>query len=159
MGWYNVAQICENGHVITPYFGSSPEFGKKFCDQCGAPTLSKCPHCNTDIQGNYEAEGVFSVGGYEAPRFCHNCGAAYPWTQSALDSLNSLTELADKLSAKERDQLRLAIDDLVRDTPRTEGAVATMKILAPKIGQEVWTGMKGILVSIATESAKKGLGL
>ena len=160
MGHYDVAQVCENGHVITAYFSSSPEHGKKFCDKCGAATLSQCPQCSTPIQGEYHGEVIF-IGGpaFKAPRFCRNCGAAYPWTQSAMESLNSLTELADKLSAKERDQLRLAIDDLVRDTPRTQGAIATVKILAPKIGQEVWTGMKSILIEIATESAKKGLGL
>ncbi|MCJ7509718.1 MAG: DUF2321 domain-containing protein [Dehalococcoidia bacterium] len=158
MGTYNVAQICENGHVITAYFSSSPEFGKKFCDQCGAPTLSKCPHCNADIQGKYESEGVFGFG-FDAPRFCHNCGASYPWTQRAMDSLNSLAELTEKLSPKERDQLRSAIDDLVRDTPRTQAAIATLKILAPKIGAEAWAGMRSILIEIATESAKKGLGL
>jgi hypothetical protein len=159
MGTYNVAQICENGHVITAYFNSSPQHGKKFCDQCGAPTLSKCRHCNADIQGKYEAEGVIVVGHYDAPRFCHDCGTAYPWMQSVMDSLNDLAELTEKLSPKERDQLRSAIDDLVRETPRTQAAIATLKLLAPKLGQEIWVGMRSILIEIATESVKKGLGL
>jgi hypothetical protein len=160
MGWYDVAQICENGHVITVYFGSSPQHGKKFCDQCGGPTLSQCPQCKANIQGEYESEDViFVTSDYNAPRFCYNCGEAYPWTQRAMESLNDLADLAEKLSEKERERLRSAFDDIVRDTARTQGAVATFKLLAPKLGQEILTGMRSILVTIATESAKKGLGL
>jgi hypothetical protein len=76
-----------------------------------------------------------------------------------MDSLSSLAELTDKLSPKQRDQLRSAIDDLVRDTPRTQAAIATLKVLAPKVGAEAWAGMRSILIEIATESAKKGLGV
>jgi hypothetical protein len=144
--------------VITDVLRYYPERGKKFCDQCGAPTHSKCPECLAEIPGFYEADFTFS-GPYDRPSFCSNCGAAYPWTLRAMESLNELIDMADKLNAKQRKQLHSAIDDLVRDTPGTQTAVARIKLLAPKLGEEVWDGMKGILVSIATESVKRALGL
>jgi hypothetical protein len=41
---YDVAQICENGHVISSYHLSYPESSQKYCDKCGAPTIIGCPH-------------------------------------------------------------------------------------------------------------------
>jgi len=36
---YDVAQICENGHVISSYHLSYPESSQKYCDKRGAPTI------------------------------------------------------------------------------------------------------------------------
>ena len=53
--WYDIAQICINGHVINSMSKSHPEHNKKFCDKCGAPTITNCPKCNTPIRGHYHA--------------------------------------------------------------------------------------------------------
>jgi len=78
MGWYDTALICENGHVLTDSLRSSPQFATKYCEKCGAKTISKCPNCNTDIRGYYHIEGVFSTGHKKAPNYCHECGQPYP---------------------------------------------------------------------------------
>ena len=51
--WYDTAQICINGHVINSMSISHPEHNKKFCDKCGALTITNCPKCNTPIKGHY----------------------------------------------------------------------------------------------------------
>ncbi len=67
--------------------------------------------------------------------------------------------MVDGLNDEERQRLEAAIDELVKDSPRTERAALTIKTLAPKIGQEAWGAMRAILVSVATEAAKRGMGL
>ena len=159
MGTYDVAQICQNGHVITHRLRCYPEQGKNFCDWCGAPTLSQCPQCGADIPGQYEGEGLFSPAWYMAPRFCRDCGKPYPWTQTRIEEAKKLTALAEKLSKEEREQLASDIDDLVCDTPRTQGAILRLKLLVPKLGGDVGGAMKAILINVATEAVKKELGI
>lgn len=159
MGTYDVAQICENGHVITDQLRSYPEQGKSFCDRCGAPTLSQCRQCAAEIPGHYEREWAIAAAWYVRPSFCRGCGRPYPWTQTAIEEAKKLTALAEKLSQRERDQLASDIDDLVCDTPRTQGAILRLKLLPPKLGTEVWGAMKVILVNVATDVVKKELGI
>jgi len=84
MGFYDTAQVCLNGHVITDRYRSSPALRQDFCDRCGAETLIACPNCKIPIRGEYIVENVFVVTGEEPkpPVFCHTCGAAYPWAQN-----------------------------------------------------------------------------
>ena len=156
---YDVAQICENGHIITSTLSSYPRHGRKFCEKCGAPTIYACPKCNKPIPGYYRVAGVISSSTIELPGFCGECGAPFPWAETALSELHEIAKMVDGLSDEERDQLQAAIDELVKDTPRTERAALTMKTLAPKLGQEAWGAMRAILVSVATEAAKRGMGL
>lgn len=158
--WYDVAQICDNGHVVTSMLRDAPQHVRKFCQKCGAPTLHTCPKCDTDIPGYYHVPGVIDfTSRYKAPSYCGECGAPYPWAETALSELHEIAKMVEGLSDEERERLEGAIDDLVRDSPRTERAALTVKTIAPKLGQEAWGAMKAILVSVATEAAKKGMGL
>jgi hypothetical protein len=159
MGQYDIAQICENGHIITSMFQSYPEFGRKFCQECGAPTIIACPKCSKPIRGYYRVEGFLGSSEIDLPNFCGECGAPYPWTETALSELHEIARMVEGLRDEERDRLEAAIDDLVRDSPRTERAVLIVKTIAPKLGQEAWGAMKALLVSVATEAAKRGMGL
>ena len=154
---YDVAQICENGHVITSALELIPAASRKFCEKCGARTIFACPSCQADIKGYYRGGALGAT--YEKPSFCGECGEAYPWTSTAVHEINEIAKMVDVLSDEERERMRVAIDDLVKDTPRTERAALTMKTLAPKLGQEAWGAMKAILVPIATEAAKRSMGL
>jgi hypothetical protein len=73
--------------------------------------------------------------------------------------LKEIANQTAELSLEEREELSKSIDDLVRDTPRTEWAVREFKRLMKKVPKETWDTMKAILVQVAVESAKKGLGL
>ncbi|MFL6485360.1 MAG: DUF2321 domain-containing protein [Nitrososphaera sp.] len=49
---YDVAQICENGHVANDSAKGKPEHNQKYCEICGKPTITKCPNCKTPIRGH-----------------------------------------------------------------------------------------------------------
>ena len=38
-GYYDVAQICENGHVANSMGHNYPNSNQDHCDKCGAPTI------------------------------------------------------------------------------------------------------------------------
>jgi hypothetical protein len=100
MDYYDVSQICLNGHTITRRAASSPEFTKKFCPKCSEETITTCPNCNQPIQGEFHVEGVMAVS-FEVPpppSFCHNCGHPYPWTNRRIESARALADEFDELS-------------------------------------------------------------
>jgi len=68
--------------------------------------------------------------------------------------LKEIANQTAELSLEEREELSKSIDDLVRDTPRTEWAVREFKRLMKKVPKETWDTMKAILVQVAVESAK-----
>ncbi|MGE5558987.1 MAG: DUF2321 domain-containing protein [Bacillota bacterium] len=76
--WYDIAQICMNGHLVNPATIKNPEASSAFCRHCDAPTIKACPHCNKPIRGlQYGAGESFSM---EAPpSFCYSCGKFFPW--------------------------------------------------------------------------------
>jgi len=55
--WYDVAQVCLNGHLVNAKTKDSPQHNKDFCTKCGNETITKCPECNQDIPGDYHVEG------------------------------------------------------------------------------------------------------
>lgn len=158
MGYYDVAQICLNGHVITESARSSPQFTQKYCDRCGEPTIIECKNCKTPIRGRYHTEGFFGVGGIPvAPSFCHECGNPYPWTEGKLAAAWELADELEELSTEEKEKLKQNLNELVRDTPKTEVAVTRVKKILSKIGKESFAAMKSILLDLATEAVKKSL--
>ncbi|WP_368410979.1 DUF2321 domain-containing protein [Halomarina pelagica] len=75
-------QVCKNGHQITEVYHRSPEFRQKYCEKCGAETIITCPECGAEIKGHYHVEGVVSMGSSkDVPKYCHDCGEPYPWTE------------------------------------------------------------------------------
>ena len=50
MGYYDIAQICLNGHVITEKARGAPEFAQKFCKKCGESTITECQSCRNSDQ-------------------------------------------------------------------------------------------------------------
>src|SRR5262245_17420778 len=85
-GEYDVGQVCLNGHAITGSAGRYPEFTAKHCKDCGEPTITDCPKCHKSIRGDY-TKG-YGMTRWEPPRFCHECGAAYPWTERKAAALS-----------------------------------------------------------------------
>jgi hypothetical protein len=127
IGGYCTAQICQNGHVIVTGMETSPDLKADYCKDCGAGTTTKCPACGTPIRGRYDVEGFIGLTEYTAPSFCHACGAAYPWTAAKLEAARELADELDGLTADERESLKGTLDDLVKDTPRTQIASTRFK--------------------------------
>lgn len=79
MGYYDVMQVCLNGHKITDSYNRNPEFRKKFCDICGEKTITSCPKCDAPIRGKHHLEGAVVLGFQTpVPVHCPYCGASYP---------------------------------------------------------------------------------
>ena len=84
-------QVCLNGHQITSSLRSNPELGQKYCDRCGAETISRCKNCKTDIRGEYFVPSVISLHPVPVPEFCLGCGESYPWRGKLLPKKDSIT--------------------------------------------------------------------
>lgn len=157
--WYDKAQICTNGHVINIQSVYSPEHNKKFCDRCGAPTITNCQNCKAIIRGFYHEEDkgdyVSDYTVLRRPSFCHKCGEPYPWTVAKLKEAQEFSDELDNLSLKEREMLKKSIDDIVRDTPQTTVSVTRFKKLAAKAGPVAVEGFKMILWGIVSASIQR----
>jgi hypothetical protein len=153
--WYDTAQICTNGHVITSEAISSPTLTKSFCDKCGAPTITNCRNCHAAIKGYYHVPWVVGAFGYQRPNLCHECGEPYPWTEAKLKVAQRVTDLLEDLSPEERSTLKRSLDDIVRDTPRTAPAATTVKKLVAKVARPAADALKGVLVDVLSEPARK----
>ena len=154
-GWYDVAQICLNGHVINWTSAALPQSNKKFCDKCGARTISTCESCGKDIRGAYLDGWDNTIHGHHPAAFCHECGQAYPWTDAALTAARELSDELENLSEEERKVVKASVDDIVADTPRTTLAATRFKRLVSKAGKESLAAFRTLLVDIASETAKK----
>lgn len=154
----HIAQVCENGHLITASAATHHELTQHFCSECGAPTIWKCPQCGQVVRGITVVTGVISTySDYTVPKFCPSCGAPYPWTARALETAKSLASEFEGLSAEEREALSKTIDDLVEGGPRTELAAVRFKKMVPKLGAQATQILQKVLVEIVSESVKKTL--
>jgi hypothetical protein len=163
---YDVAQVCKNGHVITDKAKSDQAHREKFCRRCGAETIMACPECSTPIRGQLTTAfdsyvhmevRYLTKAMTDVPRFCHNCGASFPWTQTALESARELATTFDDLSVEDRRQLSESLNDLVRDTPQTTVAVSKFRKIMSKVGRDAYDGMKAILIEVVSETVRKSV--
>ena len=154
-GYYEVAQICRNGHVINAYAQSQPEHNKKYCDKCGAPTMMSCEQCGTEIRGKYVSPHVLSTSRLTAPKYCHNCGSAYPWTKTQLEVARELVEEFEELDEAEKEQLKESLPDILSETPKTELAGRQWRRSLSKLGKGAYEEMRSFLIDLLSETAKK----
>ena len=153
--YYDLAQICENGHVANSMARDYPISNQDHCDKCGSQTIMACPACETEIRGYYHIPGVIGGRKYKAPAFCHKCGEPFPWTTAALHAAEDLADELDDLSDDEKESLKKALPELVRETPRARVAETRFKKLMRKVGEEGVESMRGLLVDIVSETVRK----
>ncbi|MGR5971172.1 DUF2321 domain-containing protein [Bacillus cereus] len=157
---YDTAQICKNGHVITNRLEDSPEHSQSYCSKCGEETITCCLNCSAKIRGKYHVPGVavLSTKQMKAPRFCYQCGNAYPWTERALSAAKELTAELDELTEEEKNMLNRSIDELVQEGPQVVVATTRFKKIMKKLGDSsVVGGFRDILVDVASEDSKKAI--
>jgi hypothetical protein len=156
-GSHDVAQICRNGHVITAGLTLSPELGRRYCEKCGAETISACPECGTNIRGYYSVPGVIAIPRFGKPAFCPDCGKPFPWTAAALAVGRELAMDEANLSADERESWANTLPDLIVETPKTQLAIVRFKKFMAKASVATAGAMRDIVVDIASEAVKKAL--
>ena len=153
--WFDTSQICLNGHIINRQADSHPEANLKHCKQCGAPTILKCSYCDVRIQGYKHIPRRSHVDESPRPNFCHECGKRYPWTDMTINAAEALISELEGLTDTEKTFLSGSIDEIIRDTPRTEASVVRIKKLLPKMGKEAAEALRRLFVDVASETAKK----
>ena len=97
--------------------------------------------------------------GRPGPGYCGACGKPFPWTETALSAAKEYTDELDELSPGEKAELKGAYDDLTSDTARTALAASRFKKFMSKVGPGAAGVLKKIVETVATEAAKKLIGL
>jgi hypothetical protein len=156
----DTAQICLNGHIITDSIQIDPKPEFKFCANCGAELITECKHCNARIKGREiipDLMGSRIIHLHNVKPYCYNCGSPYPWLESKLETAKELAQEIDEISDDEKEIITKSIDDLVRDSPKTEVSALRFKKIVSKIGKPIADALKDILVDVVSETAKKTL--
>jgi hypothetical protein len=158
MDGYDIAQVCKNGHVISSTAGSNPEFRKNFCNKCGERTMMQCESCLKPIKGYYHVEGVldFSMT-YHLPIFCDNCGNPFPWTGTKLKASKDLINFIETISDDEKDDFRLTIEQLIRETSDAPIAKVKFKRYIKRIESDLAKSIKELLLDIVSNSIKPAI--
>lgn len=180
--WYDVMQVCINGHKITGMAKYHPENLVNNCSKCGAETTTKCPKCNAEIPGYKHYPRVSSPDYSKPPDFCPSCGEKFPWTkmkkgesvaliETALDKifkiLKKFHNVAKQLRDRHGNRPTLEIEDEydVQDLLH-----ALLKIEFDDIRPEEWAPsyagsssrmdflLKNEKIVIETKKTRKGLG-
>ncbi len=160
MGYYRTAQICLNGHCITPNLEISSSLSQEYCDKCGAKTICACPECGAHIRGEYHVDGVVTFGGsFTVPAFCCSCGAAFPWTSSALDAIKELISEEDELLEMEKEKLIASLPDIITETPKTQLAATRIKKALVTAGKFTAEGIRQFVIDFGCELALKLTGV
>jgi hypothetical protein len=155
--WYDVAEVCFNGHTSNSSTVHFSQHSKPFCDRCGAKTISACPTCSTPIRGMYHVPGVVGFSSYHPPAFCYQCGAEMPWTAASMNAARLLAEETEGLTDDERDRLAGTLDDLLHDSPMTQVAASRFKRLLSKAGHGTAESFRELLVDVVSEAAKRAI--
>lgn len=151
--YYDIAQICLNGHVTNDSYKTYPKDNKNYCDICGEKTITSCSKCCKDIRGRFIGEHI--SGFDKTPKFCEFCGQAFPWTEKAINATLELVELEGILSEKENEIFVNSLNDVVKDTHTSEVSATKMKLLMKKFGKVTYDTVFKLIVDISSESIKK----
>lgn len=154
--YYDVAQVCLNGHVITEMAGDHPEYKRERCDKCGASTICNCQNCNEPIQGYYHS-GVLGVFDYDPPRFCQKCGDPMPWIKSKLETAQEIVGLMDTLDEQEQNDLTQSVEELVRETTKIAIAKVKLKRYLKKVDSDISDSLSEVLDEILSEEVRESL--
>ena len=134
-GWYDVAQICLNGHNINSLSKTYLNSNSSFCSDCGKKTITCCEKCNGEIRGYYHAS--IPIGSfYSVPSYCLECGNAYPWTVSKIQALKELADDLEEISDADKQKLIESIDHVLTETPKTTLASSRFKSILNKVTPE-----------------------
>jgi hypothetical protein len=158
--WHDVMQVCLNGHQITACAQSEPTTRQNFCNKCGEKTIDACEDCGAPIRGYRHIAGEVISPSYEmsVPKYCTDCGTAYPWQQSAIENLKEIFKQSD-LSSQDVEIIEAALPDVLRDTPKTESSSLKLKGVLAKVGKPVYDISVKVITDVASETARKILGL
>jgi len=154
MGYFP-AFICENGHEISTNSNACLD---KFCTECGAPVISKCPSCGKTIRGISNGDyGFLCV--YHVPAYCPDCGQPYPWTKTAIQATIDMLAEDEDYPEQDRERLVEVIPDIISETPKTKLAAVRVKKALNSLGSFAAEGLRSFLIDFGCEFVKSQIGL
>jgi hypothetical protein len=105
--WYDVGQICTNGHVVNWASKRWPQHNQARCSLCGAETTTVCVFCKHEIRGEYHVYNLSRLDGWTepVPAYCRGCGAPHQWTKARLDAALELATEVISFTPEERAEL------------------------------------------------------
>lgn len=162
--------ICKKGHLQTSILGFSEKYENLYCKECGSEIIDVCPNCNSIIQGGtFEVKkeielyntDFFSPGYYEKeyriptsyiPKYCHNCGKPYPWTEDFLNTYKDALSLVLGNEKELQNKIYNATEELVKNNFDLKSPMATFfKLLLNKAGDLTKDVVVNTLSSVASE--------
>ncbi|NPV89552.1 MAG: DUF2321 domain-containing protein [Firmicutes bacterium] len=158
--YYEIALVCQNGHVISDRVSGDTKGSVKYCPVCGAGSTDKCGSCGEFIRGFNKKVDPAEYRIKRAPHQCHRCGELYPWTKDAIQTFERIIDAIDVFKDEEKAVLRTSITDLIEFTPNTCQAIRAVKGLSIKIKETWgWGIIEEILKDISPEDIKARLGI
>lgn len=160
---YDVQQVCENGHQITDCYNTIPEQQKRFCQKCGAASITVCPSCGGGIQGAQlgisqsftEARAGHKrwvpVMHADVPSYCHSCGKPYPWTENKIVTAIQIFAEFSSLDENEKKTIEQDINNIAKDIPQAELSANRIKRIWGKYGPIAYE----IIMEFASRTAAK----
>lgn len=141
---YDVQQVCENGHQITDCYNIRPEKQKKFCQKCGAATITACPGCGKEIQGaqigvtqswadaRTGRKTMIPEVHADVPSYCLNCGKPYPWTENKIVMALQIFAEFGNLDENEKKTIEQDVNNIAKDIPQAELSAMRIKRILEK---------------------------
>ena len=157
--WYDVQEVCLNGHLITSFAKSQPESRRAHCSSCGEKTISACTSCSAPLRGHRHLSGVISLGFDDVDRFCDSCGALMPWTERGLTSVLEIAAMSAAINETEQETLRDTLRALMVPSAQTELAALKLRRAISRLDEYERAALLRTLKVHATEGAKEALGL
>ncbi len=155
MGYYNVGQVCLNGHPITGDIESG--LTQPFCSKCGEPTIMACPNCGESIHGSYCSPGILLLTPYKPSAYCHSCGKPYPWIERGIIAISDCIREDESFSQVVADKLVQSLPDIVVETPATNLALIRVKKALSSVGKFTADALRQFVVDFGCELAKRSL--
>ena len=164
---YNLkSAICEKGHLQLSTLHFYEVYPNSYCKECGSKIIDKCPHCDAEIQGGvaYHRTGRESVvyntlttktqkyANDTVPKYCHNCGKPYPWTEEFLNVYKETLSLALENETELQNKIYNATEELVKNNFDLKSPMANFfKLLLNKAGDLAKDVVVDTLSSVASE--------
>lgn len=155
MGYYNVGQVCLNGHAITG--DSNSGLTQKFCSECGSPTICKCQYCSEPIHGRYHEDGVIVCASYVPDAYCYSCGKPYPWTEKAINSVAACIYEDEAISQELAGKLVESLPDIASETPASNLATLRFNKALSVVGKFTAESIRQFVIDFGCELAKRSL--
>ena len=158
--------ICEKGHLQLSTLYFYEVYPNSYCKECGSKIIDKCPHCNAEIQGGvaYHRTGRESVvyrdlttktekyPNNTVPKYCHNCGKPYPWTEAFLNTYKDTLSLVLENEKELQSKIYNTTEELVKNNFDLKSPMANFfKLLLNKTGDLAKDVVVNTLSSIASE--------